>query len=215
MLTIGKLGVTRGQLEYYEAQVAAGAEDYYAGRGESPGRWHGRGAELIGLPAGGQVERSQSMRLTQRRHPAGGEVLREMGARSTVAGIDLTFSAPKSVSVLFAIGDDELAGALLAAHERAVDEALAYLERDACVTRRGRDGTKRVRDEGFIAAGYRHRMSRAGDQQLHTHVVVGNLTRADGPTPPWTPERSTNTSRPAARSTGRSCGPRSGRGWRG
>ncbi len=55
--------------------------------------------------------------------------------------------------------------------------ALSYLEREACFTRR--DGTERLRGEGFIAASYRHRMSRAGDPQLHTHVVVGNLTRAE------------------------------------
>lgn len=107
-------------------------------------------------------------------------VLREMGARSTVSGFDLTFSAPKSVSVLFAVEDRAVASALLAAHEHAVGEALGYLEREACWTRRGRDGVDRVRGEGLIAASYRHRMSRAGDPQLHTHVVVANMTRAAG-----------------------------------
>jgi conjugative relaxase-like TrwC/TraI family protein len=103
-----------------------------------------------------------------------------MGSGSTVATIDLTFSAPKSVSVLFAIADDVVAIALRDAHERAVDVALGYLEREACFTRRGHAGAERVRGEGFIAASYLHRMSRAGDPQLHTHVVAGNLTRADG-----------------------------------
>lgn len=180
MLTIGKLAATRGQLEYYEAQVAAGAEDYYAGRGESPGRWQGRGAELLGLPAVGQVERAGFMRLMHGRHPVTDEVLREMGARSTVAALDLTLSAPKSVSVLFAVADAATAEALLAAHEQAITAAIGYLEREACWTRRGRDGAVRVRGDGFIGAAYRHRMSRAGDPQLHTHIVIGNLTRADG-----------------------------------
>jgi conjugative relaxase-like TrwC/TraI family protein len=107
-------------------------------------------------------------------------VLRPVGARSTVAKFDLTFSAPKSVSVLFAVADDEIAGAALAAHERAVDAALANLEREACWTRRGRDGVEPLRGEGFVAASYRHRMSRAGDPQLHTHVVVANMTLAAG-----------------------------------
>lgn len=120
------------------------------------------------------------MALMRGRSPVDGEVLRMMGQRSTVAGLDLTFSAPKSVSVLFAIGDDDTSRALLAAHEQAVDAALGYLEREACFTRHGRDGADRLRGEGFIAASYRHRMSRAGDPQLHTHVVVGNLTRAEG-----------------------------------
>src|ERR1035441_4692909 len=57
MLTIGKLGASPGQLEYYERQVAAGAEDYYAGRGEAPGVWLGAGVEGLGLAAGSRVER--------------------------------------------------------------------------------------------------------------------------------------------------------------
>src|SRR5579884_742425 len=181
MLTIGKLGVSRGRLEYYDAQVAAGAEDYYAGRGESPGQWRGSGARVLGLKLGARVERKQFMALMRGRSPVDdGQELRAMGKRSTVAGLDLTFSAPKSVSVLFAVADDGTSNALLAAHEAAVDVALAYLEREACFTRRGRDGAERLHGDGFIAASYRHRMSRAGDPQLHTHVVVGNLTRAEG-----------------------------------
>jgi conjugative relaxase-like TrwC/TraI family protein len=180
VLTIGKLGTSRGRLEYYDAQVAAGVEDYYAGRGESPGRWRGRGAAAIGLAPGGRVDRRGFMALMRGRNPLDGAVLREMGARSRVSGFDLTWSAPKSVSVLFAIEDDQVAGQLLAAHEHAVDEALAYLEREACWTRRGRDGAECVPGDGFVAASYRHRMSRAGDPQLHTHVIVANMTRADG-----------------------------------
>jgi ATP-dependent exoDNAse (exonuclease V) alpha subunit len=57
---------------------------------------------------------------------------------------------------------------------------VGYLELEACWTRRGHAGGERVRGEGFVAAAYRHRRSRAGDPQLHTHVVVANLTRADG-----------------------------------
>jgi conjugative relaxase-like TrwC/TraI family protein len=180
VLTVGKLGTTRGRLEYYDAQVAAGAEDYYAGRGESPGRWRGAGARDLGLTGDTRVERSEFMALMRGRHPLDGSVLRLMGARSTVSGFDLTFSAPKSVSVLFAIAEDDVSAALLVAHERAVDAALTYLEGEACWTRRGRDGVERVRGEGFVAASYRHRMSRAGDPQLHMHVVAGNLTCADG-----------------------------------
>ena len=180
MLTIGKLGTSRGRLEYYDAQVAAGVEDYYAGRGESPGRWRGSGARALGLGAGERVSRAAFLGLMQGRSPVDGSVLRAMGARSTVAGFDLTFSAPKSVSVLFAVADRDVSSALLAAHELAVDAALAYLEREACWTRRGRDGVERLRGEGFIGASYRHRMSRAGDPQLHTHVVVANMTRAQG-----------------------------------
>jgi conjugative relaxase-like TrwC/TraI family protein len=61
-----------------------------------------------------------------------------------------------------------------------VAAAVEYLEREACRTRRGHGGSERLPGEGFVAAAYRHRLSRAGDPQLHTHVVVANLTRAQG-----------------------------------
>ncbi len=180
VLTIGKLGASPAQLEYYERQVAAGAEDYYAGCGEAPGVWLGAGAAGIGLDAGERVEKAGFMALMRGGHPADGSALRAMTGSSKVAAIDLTFSAPKSVSVLFAVADGGVSDALVEAHERAVAEAIGYLERDACVTRRGRGGVERLRGEGFIAAAYRHRLSRAADPQLHTHVVVANLTRAGG-----------------------------------
>ncbi len=180
MLTIGKLGAGRAQLQYYEQQVAGGIEDYYAGRGEVAGVWCGAGAEALGLGVGGRVEHDGFLALMQGRSPVDDSVLRPVAGCSTVAALDLTFSAPKSVSVLFAIADDQVGGALLAAHERAVAEAVGYLEREACFTRRGHGGVESVRGEGFVAAGYRHRMSRAGDPQLHTHVLVANLTRAEG-----------------------------------
>jgi conjugative relaxase-like TrwC/TraI family protein len=112
--------------------------------------------------------------------PRTGERLRPEHGRTKVAAFDLTFSAPKSVSVLFAIADEGTSAALVEAHERAVSAAFRYVEREACFTRRGRNGVRRVRGEEFLAAAYRHRLSRAGDPQLHTHVVVANMTRAEG-----------------------------------
>lgn len=178
MLTIGKLGLSRDQLEYYEQQVAQGVEDYFSGRGEAPGRWIGGGCGGIGLR--GQVDRAGFMRAMAGCDPRTGTPLRPPRAQTKIAAFDLTFSAPKSVSVLFAVGDDEIAGALLEAHQRAVEAAFAYVEREACFTRRGRNGVRRVRGDGFVAAAYRHRLSRAGDPQLHTHVVVANMTSAEG-----------------------------------
>ena len=178
MLTIGKLGASVDQLEYYEQQVAQGLEDYFSGRGEAPGRWMGGGCGGIGVS--GQVDRDGFMRAMHGCDPRTGEGLRPPRSRTKVAGFDLTFSAPKSVSVLFAIANEDVSGALLEAHERAVEAAFAYVEREACFTRRGHDGVRRIRGEGFVAAAYRHRLSRAGDPQLHTHVVVANMTRAEG-----------------------------------
>jgi conjugative relaxase-like TrwC/TraI family protein len=180
VLTIGKLGSSASQLDYYERQVAAGAEDYYAGRGESPGVWIGGGLKTLDVPVGSRVSREALLGLMEGRHPGDGSQLRRMTRASTVAAVDLTFSAPKSVSVLYAVAGGEMSAALSDAHQRAVTAAVAYLEREACFTRHGHGGAERVAGEGFVAAAYRHRLSRASDPQLHTHVVAANLTRADG-----------------------------------
>jgi len=177
VLTIGKLGTSPDQLAYYEQQVAQGLEDYFSGRGEAPGRWIGGGCG--GLGVGGEVDRDAFMRAMGGCDPRTGERLRPPRSHAKVAAFDLTFSAPKSVSVLFAVGGEFVATALLEAHERAVEAAFGYVEREACFTRRGHWGARRVRGDGFVAAAYRHRLSRAGDPQLHTHVVVANMTRAE------------------------------------
>jgi conjugative relaxase-like TrwC/TraI family protein len=177
LLSIGKL--VAGQERYYEQQVAQGRDDYYAGTGEAAGRWIGAGADRIGLE--GKVDAEAFGALIAARDPASGEVLRAGSGRDRVCALDLTFSAPKSVSVLFAIGDGRTSQALVEAHEEAVGAAVAYLEREACRVRRGRGGRIELEADGFVAAAYRHRMSRAGQPQLHTHVVAANLARgSDG-----------------------------------
>ncbi len=172
-MSIGKL--VAGQERYYEQQVARGRDDYYAGRGEAEGRWIGAGAAALGLE--GDVDAGAFGGLIAGRAPNTGEVLRAASGRDRVCALDLTFSAPKSVSVLFAIGDSETSRALVEAHEEAVGAAVGYLEREACRVRRGRGGRIELASDGFVAAGYRHRMSRAGQPQLHTHVVAANLAR--------------------------------------
>ena len=112
------------------------------------------------------------------RDPASGEMLRLRAVHIT--GWDVTHSPPKSVSVLHAAGDPRIAAGTLGAHRAAVRSALGYLELDACWTRRGAGGTRRLVGEGFVAAEYVHPVSRAGDAQLHFHVVIANMTRADG-----------------------------------
>ena len=107
MLSIGKLTVE--QSRYYERQVAQGRDDYYAGRGEAAGRWTGRGSAILGL--GREVDKDGFAALMEGRDPATDERLKRMGGRSQVAAFDLTFSAPKSVSVLFAVGGPALSRA--------------------------------------------------------------------------------------------------------
>lgn len=184
MLSIGKL--VAGQEAYYEKQVAQGSDDYYTGKGEAQGVWRGSAAAEFGLE--GVVESDQFSALIAGNNPTSGEPIRAKkdGSRSTqggskVAAYDLTFSAPKSVSILYAIGGEEASGAMLAAHEAAVGAGLSYLEREACRVRRGAGGGRQLEASGFISASYRHRMSREQDPQLHTHVVTANIARgSDG-----------------------------------
>ncbi len=181
MLSIGKLGV--GQADYYLQAVGQGIEDYYTGAGEAPGRWLGTAADELRL-SGEVVADALRTVLTGNRPHAGGPLTRSGQGKSRVPGFDLTFSAPKSVSLLFGLGDDHVNRAVRDAHEAAVDAALAYMERHAALGRRGKGGTTSVLGNGFIGAGFRHRTSRAGDPQLHTHVLVANMTR--GPDGRWT-----------------------------
>ena len=172
MLSIGKLGL--GQQRYYEQQVAEGRDDYYSGRGEAPGEWRGVGAGRLGLR--GRVDAGQFNALLAGADPRDPSLgLRASNSAPAVAAFDLTFSAPKSVSVLYAIAPGEVSAQLVDAHERAVGSALAFLERDALFVRRGKGGYRFEHAGGLIAASYRHRMSRALDPQLHTHVVAANL----------------------------------------
>lgn len=182
MLSIGKLGV--GQEGYYLAKVAEGAEDYYSGRGEAEGQWLGDAAGDLGLT--GKVDPDGLTAMLTGRHPAtGGPLgLRHVAGRGPVPGFDLTFSAPKSVSLTWAFGGEGAGAEVMAAHRASVEAALDYMQRMACWTRRGAGGHEFVHGSGFLAAAYVHRSSRAGDPQLHTHVLVANATR--GPDGRWT-----------------------------
>jgi conjugative relaxase-like TrwC/TraI family protein len=99
------------------------------------------------------------------------------GDRHAVAGFDLTFSAPKSVSVLWALADANTQARIVEAHHAAVRETLDLLERHVAATRVGKDGIAQVDVAGVIAAAFDHWDSRANDPQLHTHVVVSNKVK--------------------------------------
>jgi conjugative relaxase-like TrwC/TraI family protein len=181
MLSIGKLGA--GQEGYYTAKVAEGAEDYYSGRGEAEGQWLGSAAAEFAL--NGQVEPDQLTAMLTGRNPVTGEPLglKSAPGREPVPGFDLTFSAPKSVSLTWALGGHPVSGQVMEAHRAAVEAALTYMERSACWARRGKGGATFVLGNGFLAAAYVHRSSRAGDPQLHTHVLIANATL--GPDGRW------------------------------
>lgn len=94
--------------------------------------------------------------------------------KQTVAGYDLTFSPVKSASVLWALGDRDVADAVADAHDAAVAATLEWLEGEVAYTRRGAQGVRHVKTNGLIAAAFVHRDSRAGEPDLHTHVAISN-----------------------------------------
>jgi conjugative relaxase-like TrwC/TraI family protein len=182
MLSIGKLGT--GQERYYLEKIAESAEDYYSGEGEVAGQWTGDAAAELGLS--GEVGADQLTAMLTGRNPADGSPLglRAVGGRGPVPGFDLTFSAPKSVSLLWGLGGPVAGVEVGAAHKAAVEAALGYLQQEACWTRRGAGGAEFVKGNGYLAAAFEHRSSRNGDPQLHTHVLVANATK--GPDGRWT-----------------------------
>lgn len=150
-----------------------------AARGaDRPGTW--RGAVASGLGLRGAVGAAELAAVLSGAHPDTGRALTRRP--TAVHGFDLTFSAPKSVSVLFGLSDAQRAAEILAAHRSAVDSALAYVEARAASVRRGSGEDRRVEPaRGIVSASFTHGVSRALDPHLHTHVVVANLTHgADG-----------------------------------
>ena len=162
--------------EYLIGSVALGIEEYYLGVGEAPGVWAGRWSDELGLV--GVVEADQLRALIEARHPVSGDdLVRGLRGRS-VRAFDVTFSAPKSVSLLWALGSPDAADAVMRAHVDSVDVAVRFLESRAAVARQQVDGVRRrVGTSGLVVAGFVHRTSREGDPQLHSHCLVPNLVR--------------------------------------
>ena len=108
-----------------------------------------------------------------------GQIAKDSRPRTqTVAGYDLTFSPVKSVSTLWAVADPKVAAVIDQAHQAAVRDALAFVEKHALFTRTGPQGIRQVNVRGLVAAAFTHRDSRAGDPDLHTHVAVANKVQA-------------------------------------
>ena len=114
MLSVSKLGA--GQEGYYLDSVAQGVEDYYLGHGEAPGRWIGLRVRAA-RPRRARSTRADLRAVLEGRDPVDGTRLIQ-ARKDRVPGFDLTFSAPKSVSVLFGLGDPDTVRAVRAAHDR-------------------------------------------------------------------------------------------------
>ncbi len=154
--------------------ITAGQSRYYL-ESPTPGRWVGAGSQDLGLR--GTADPVSLPAVLGGRRPDGELLLARLpaGRRS---GFDLIFAAPKSVSLLGALGGDEHQGRFRGAHEQAVAATVGYLERQAAWARRGREG-RRIPTSGLVAVAFAHSRSAALDPHLHTHVVVANLAHGD------------------------------------
>ena len=178
MLSIGAISSAAQGARYYE-------RDGYYDRDDPAHRdasaWAGRGAADLGLE--GPVDPETFRAVLEGRVPDGsGTRLGRRGRDGEILhrpGRDLTFSAPKSVSLAALVGGDRR---IVEAHDRAVRATLDWVERNAAETRMKDPETgmmRRVGSQRIVAATFRHDASRSLDPQLHTHAVLANMARGD------------------------------------
>lgn len=170
MMSIGQVGPAGKAGDYYTHQ-----DNYYV-LGSMDERWVGQGAEALGLS--GAVKLADFVSVLEGRLPDGGDLSRMKDGRNAHRpGYDLTFSAPKSVSIMALPGGDKR---LVAAHNRAVEVALREVEKLAS-TRSMTAGVSETKLTGnLVVAMFNHDTSRDLDPQLHTHAVVANATQHAG-----------------------------------
>ena len=158
---------------YYVEQLP----NYYLDSGEPRGLWFGDGAQQLGLA--GEVGDDDFLALMSGMDPRRPD--RHLGRGyddKSVRGFDVTASAPKSVSVLWALGDEHIRRAVLDAHDTAVRELAGWIEAHAHTRYRIGGEVAVVDAEGIAAAAFRQHTSRALDPQLHTHLVIANRVKS-------------------------------------
>lgn len=170
MLSVSRIKSAGRAAEYY------GKDDYYiTGEADAPGlEWAGQGSRALGLAGPARPADFRAVLSGENPDPNGPAISKPDRGAKHHPGWDLTFSAPKSVSVAILVGGDQR---LDRAHDRAVDRAMSYAERHLSYTR-VRDGGQRreVLTGNLVYATTVHGTSREGDPQRHTHVVVANAT---------------------------------------
>ena len=192
MLTMSK-ALSAGQAnDYYQQQFISAKENYYSESGEIKGRWSGTLAEEWNLKD--EVTSEQYERLVAGQDPhAGEQLIRSVSARESVdedgkekitsthrAGWDATISAPKSVSLAALVGGDER---VREAHRESVQETLKELEQ--YMQARGGGDNPAIATGKMVAAQFEHTSSRPDRKngyaapQLHTHVVIFNMTQTE------------------------------------
>ncbi|HEV2811453.1 MAG TPA: MobF family relaxase [Acidimicrobiales bacterium] len=145
---------------------------YYLDSGEPAGRWRGAGAAELGLH--GEVDEDDFLQLMAGHDPRTGRDLGTKFIDRSARAYDVTCSAPKSVSVLFALGDVDVRTDVLQAHDAAVTAVVDWIERHAHTRFRVNGEVQVVDVEGIAAATFRQHTSRALDPQLHTHIVIAS-----------------------------------------
>jgi len=196
MLTVSSIGAAKGvpYARYLESKtIEPDRGDYYLSPDgeptQAPGRWLMPPATLAWLGIDSDVvDGPDFVALMEGRHPRSGAWLRRRGANGARGGgIDLTFSAPKSVSAVWALGDSDVRAAIEEAHGAAVAEAMRYLTEGTPTVRRRHDGLiVEEHAQALVAAEYRHTTARGvmsgdpPDPQLHSHVVITSAVRTDG-----------------------------------
>jgi len=153
---------------YYENLAQ---EDYFENGGEPSGQWQGSGAEQLGLK--GQVNEGELKLMLEGFNPRNGEAVASNAGKEHRKGHDLCFSAPKSVSTVWAAASPEFRQQIQEAQARAVSKAVNYIENEVAHIRRGKGGAEHEK-ANIIASSYEHSTSRAQDPQLHTHMLVAS-----------------------------------------
>ena len=171
------------------AVTPADATTYYVKAGTPQGRWLGQGLPGINRTAEDKITETDAKAIfDDATHPDTGTPLgRPHGqptivqnsqgqatTRHAVVGFDLTFSVPKSVSILWALSPRNIQDQIIETHHQAISATLEWLEEYVIHTRAGRNGVAHLGTHGAIAAAFDHWESRAGDPQLHTHMVIAN-----------------------------------------
>ena len=170
MMSIGQVGPAGKAGDYYTHQ-----DNYYV-LGSMDERWVGQGAEALSLT--GKVDVKDFVAVLEGKLPDGSDLTRMVGGENKHRpGYDLTFSAPKSVSIMAMLGGDKR---LIAAHNHAVEVAIREVEKLAS-TRSMTEGVSETKLTGnLVVALFNHDTSRDLDPQMHTHAVVANVTQHDG-----------------------------------
>lgn len=166
MLSVAKLS---GNLDYY---LELATLDYYHNGGEPVGKWFGQGAERLNLR--GEIDHEVIRRIATGFSADGqSKLVQNAGKENRQIGWDLTFSAPKSVSVLWSIAGPAERAEIQKAQEEAVRATIGYLE-EGGASRIGKQG-KDQKLAQLVVGLFEHGSSRANDPQLHTHALVLNV----------------------------------------